>query len=405
MPWKESKVLDERKNFIREWEKGEEKLAELCRWYGISRPTAYTWLGRYEAEGEVGLEDRSRVPHECPHAMREGVREAILQLRRAHPRWGPRKLRAYLQAERPQRNWPAASSIGVLLSREGLAQSRRLRRRTPAQSEPLAHAQAPNQVWCADYKGWFYCGDGQRCDPLTISDAFSRYLLRCRAVPKTDGIKARSVFEAVFREYGLPDRIRTDNGPPFASRAPAGLSRLSMWWMRLGIVHERITPGCPEQNGRHERMHQTLKQETASPPRGDLRKQQQAFQEFEREYNQERPHEALAYRRPAELYVGSARVYPSRLPELEYPAGVHLRRISQQGSVKWKGARTFISEVVARQCVGLLETEEDFFEVYYGPVLLGWLEASGPEAVFVADAGPRPRRRRQCVGEPMGGTR
>jgi putative transposase len=243
--------------------------------------------------------------------MGEAVTEAILRLRRGHPRWGPRKLRAYLQARQPQRRRPAASSIGALLSREGLSQ----RRRTPVYSEPLAHAQAPNQVWCADYKGWFYCGDGTRCDPLTITDACSRYLLRSRAVAKTDGVEAKAVFEAVFREHGLPEAIRTDNGPPFASPAPAGLSRLSMWWLRLGIRHERIAPGCPEQNGRHERMHQTLQQETASPPASNLRRQQETLARFQREYNEERPHEALGYRTPASLYAASARVYPSRLPE------------------------------------------------------------------------------------------
>ena len=394
MPWKESKALDERKHFIEEWEKGEEQVAELCRRYGIARQTGYKWAKRYAEEDEQGLEERSRAPQHCPHALSEGVAEAIVGLRRQRPRWGPRKLRAYLQARQPQRNWPAASSIGALLSREGLTQRRHLRRRTPSYSEPLAHAQAPNQLWCADYKGWFYCGDGQRCDPLTTTDAFSRYLLRCRAVPKTDGVEAKTVLEAVFREYGLPEAIRTDNGPPFASRAPAGLSRLSMWWLRLGIRHERIDPGCPEQNGRHERMHQTLKQETASPPRPTWRQQQQAFRRFEREYNEERPHEALGYRTPAELYVASARVYPSQLPELEYPPGAHLRRISQQGSVKWKGGRAFVSEVLAREYVGLLEVEDDFFEVYYGPLFLGCLEGAGPEPVFAADPGPPSRGRR-----------
>jgi hypothetical protein len=266
----------------------------------------------------------------------------------------------------------------------------------------LAHAQAPNQVWCADYKGWFCCSDGQRCDPLTISDAFSRYLLRCRAVPKTNGVEAQAVFEAVFREYGLPEAIRTDNGPPFASPAPGGLSRLSMWWLRLGIRHERIEPGCPEQNGRHERMHQTLKQETASPPRDNLRKQQQAFQHFQQEYNEERPHEALRYRTPAACYVASARVYPSRMPELAYPPGVLLRRVSQQGSVKWKGARAFVSEVLGREEVGLLEMEEDFLEVYYGPLFLGWVDAAGAEPVFVADRGPQ-RRNRHAARSAAGG--
>lgn len=404
MPWKERRALDERRSFIEQWNKGEEDFAELCRRYAIARQTGYKWARRYQEHGEEGLQEQSRAPQHCPHAISEAVAEAIVALRRQHPRWGPRKLRAYLQARQAQQEWPATSSIGALLSRVGLAHPRQPRRRTPRYSEPLAHAQAPNQVWCADYKGWFYCGDGQRCDPLTTSDAFSRFLLRCRAVPKTDGVEAKAIFEAVFREFGLPEAIRTDNGPPFASKAPAGLSRLSMWWLRLGIRHERIEPGHPEQNGRHERMHQTLKQETASPPQPTLRQQQQAFQRFEREYNQERPHEALGYRTPAELYVASARIYPSRLAELEYPAGVELRRISQQGSVKWKGERAFVSEVLAREYVGLLSVEADFFEVYYGPLLLGWLDAAGPEPVFAADAGPG-RRTRRPVAAAAGGPR
>ena len=399
MPWKESRVVDERKRFIQEWTKGEEDVAELCRQYGISRQTGYMWAKRHAELGEAGLEDRSRKPHECPHAITERAAEAIVGLRQLHPRWGPRKLRAYLQNHHPSQNWPAASSIGQLLKRAGLAHPRRPRRRTPAYTQPLAHAQAPNQVWCADYKGWFYCGDGTRCDPLTITDACSRYLLRCRAVAKTDGVEAQAVFEAVFRECGLPEAIRTDNGPPFASRAPGGLSRLSMWWMRLGIRHERIEPGRPEQNGRHERMHQTLKEQTASPPEASLRRQQETFERFQREYNEERPHEALEYRTPASVYVASARAYPSRLPELEYPPEAQLRRISQQGSVKWKCGRAFVSEVLARQEVGLVEVEEDFLEVYYGGLFLGWLDALGREPVFVADAGPRRRTRRAAAEE------
>jgi len=244
-------------------------------------------------------------------------------------------LRKALGRDNPAQRWPAASSIGQLLKREGLVQERRNKRRTSPSTEPLAHAQGPNQVWCADFKGWFHCQDGSRCDPLTITDAYSRYLLRCRAVAKTDGLHVRAVFETLFRECGLPQAIRTDNGPPFASVAPAGLSRLSMWWLKLGIRHERITPGCPQENGRHERMHRTLKAETAHPPEGNLARQQRRFQLFEREYNEVRPHEALDYRTPAELYVPSVRVFPARLPEPEYPVGAHLRRISQQGSLKW----------------------------------------------------------------------
>lgn len=403
MPWKERKSVDERRSFIEAWKQEEEDFAELCRRYGISRQTGYKWTKRFAEEGEAGLEELSRAPQHCPHAISEPTREALLQLRREHPRWGPRTLRAVLQARQPEQTWPAASSIGELLSRESLTHRRRRRRRTPRYSEPLAHAQGSNQVWCADYKGWFYCGNGQRCDPLTITDAYSRYLLRCRAVAKTDGVEAQAVFEATFREFGMPEAIRTDNGPPFASPAPAGLSRLSMWWMRLGIRHERIEPGCPEQNGRHERMHQTLKQETASPPAANLRRQQQSFERFQREYNEERPHQALNYQPPAKLYTASARPYPSRLPELEFVSGVHLRRISQQGSVKWKCGRAFVSEVLARESVGLLEVDEALFEVYYGKLLLGWLDASGPAPVFAADRGPQKRNRRKSEPLPQDG--
>ena len=267
----------------------------------------------------------------------------------------------------------------TMVDREGLVVGRRKRLRVPSYSAPLEHATAANRVWCADFKGWFLCGDGQRCDPLTCTDAYSRYLLRCQHVPKTDGIHVRSVFEAVFREYGLPYAIRTDNGSPFASRAPGGLSRLSMWWLRLGILHERIDPGCPQQNGRHERMHLTLKLDTAAPPMANLRRQQEAFRAFAREYNEVRPHEALNNHTPAERYTPAARPYPARLPELEYPAGAQLRWVSQQGSVKWKCRRTFISEVLGRQAVGLIEVDDEVFEVYYGPLLLGWLDGRHAE--------------------------
>lgn len=371
MPWKESSALEQRKSFIAVCSAGEESMAELCRQYGISRQTAYKWLKRFGKSGAAGLEEKSRAPHHQFQQMLDEVAEEVVGLRRQHPRWGPRKLKAWLERKAPEIEWPAASTIGALLKREGLVVERRKRSRTPGYSEPLQHADGPNRVWCTDFKGWFRCGNGMRCDPLTCTDAFSRFLLRVRAVPKTDGPHVKSVFEAIFREYGLPEAIRSDNGPPFASRAPGGLTRLSMWWLRLGIRHERIEPGCPEQNGRHERMHQTLKQDTASPPRANLRQQQKAFLVFEQEYNYERPHEALGNRTPAELYEESTRTYPSRLPELEYPCGVLLRRISQQGSLKWKCDRTFLSEVLAREVVGLLETEEGKFDVYYGPLLIG----------------------------------
>ena len=393
MPWEERKAVELRKEFVREALGEQEALSEICRRYAISRVTGYKWLQRFEESGDAGMEDRSCAPHQSPQAMGERETEKILELRRRYPRWGPKKLRAYLVARDGRTVWPAQSSMSELLRREGLSQPRRKRARTPAYQQPLAHAQAPNQVWCTDFKGWFHCGDGTRCDPLTITDAFSRYLLRVRLVAKTDGAHVRGVFEAVFRECGMPEAIRSDNGSPFASKAPGGLSRLSMWWLHLGIQHERIEPGCPEQNGRHERMHRTLKEEVASPPCAHRRAQQQALAHFEHSYNHERPHEALAQRTPAQVYVASAKLYPSRLPELVYPDDVeHYRVIGGKGDLKWRGVRTFLSEVLARQTVGLREIEPDWFEVFYGPVLLGRFDSHAHQ--FIA-AGHSSRRRKK----------
>jgi transposase InsO family protein len=389
VPWKTRNALDQRNDFITEWLKGGESFTELCRICDISRKTGYKWVERFQEKGRSGLAEQSRAPHSSPQAIKATTARAIVAKREERPRWGARKLRESLERVQPTIVWPASSSIGELLKREGLIQERVRRRKTPPYTEPLAHAEEPNDVWCADFKGWFHCGDGTRCDPFTVTDARSRYLLCCRDTAKTDGLHVRAIMEATFRNYGLPSAMRTDNGSPFASRAPAGLSRLSMWWLQLGIRHERIEPGRPEQNGRHERMHRTLKEETASPPAANRRRQQQAFIAFGRMYNEERPHEALNGKTPGDVYTGSIRSYPSRMPELVYPPGVHLRRISQQGSLKWRTERTFLSEVLARQTVGLLETEEEFYEVYYGPLLIGWFDARSH--VFEPER-PQPQR-------------
>lgn len=383
--------MEARKEFIKEWEKGDESVAALCRYFGISRQSAYKWIGRYEEGGEESLVDQSRAPHHSPQRMSEKVQETIVGLRQAHARWGARKLVALLERDRPEVKWPAPSSAGELLRREGLTHPRRKRQRTPPYTAPLAHVTAPNQVWCIDFKGWFLCGDGTRCDPLTITDADSRYLLRCRVVDKTDEVRARAVCESVFHEYGMPEAIRSDNGAPFATTAPGGLSRLSVWWTRLGIRHERIQPARPDQNGRHERMHQTLAQETANPPAADLRRQQESFQRFEYEYNHVRPHEALKYRTPAEIYVGSSRQYPCKLPEVEYPKQMLQRRVSSAGQFKWKHVDPFITQVLAGERIGLLEVDDDLYEVYFGPVMLGWFDGVGIK--FVADRAPRWHRR------------
>ena len=340
-------------------------MAELCRAHGISRQTGYEVVRRYQKEGEAGLEERSRAPHQHPNQVAEEIEEQLLKLRRAHMRWGPRKLRHYLAERQPQQQWPAASTIGALLEREGLVLGRRKRRRTEPYTQPLAGAKEPNQVWCADFKGWFRTQDGARIDPLTITDGHSRYLLRCQAVAKTDTERVGAIFAAAFREYGLPQAIRTDNGAPFASRAIAGLSRLAVSWMKLEIVPERIQPGHPEQNGRHERMHRTLKEETATPPAGNARAQQRAFARFQKEYNQERPHEALGQKTPASFYRPSPRTYPERVPEPEYDQGLEVRRVQKHGEFGWKNQVVFLSETLAGERVGLELIEDDYWLVYF----------------------------------------
>ena len=280
-------------------------------------------------------------------------------------RWGPKKLKRLLERDEPGRTWPAVSTIGTLLKREGLIVARKKRIRTAPYTEPLAHANEANRVWCADFKGWFRTADGARIDPLTISDAHSRYLLRCQAVEKTNTDRVQAIFEAAFREYGMPQAIRTDNGAPFASRALAGLSRLAVWWIKLGIVPERIAAGHPEQNGRHERMHRTLKQETAQPPAGNRREQQRTLDRFRQEYNEIRPHEALNMQTPAAVYQPSARTFPTRLPEVDYPSTMLVRSVRPHGQFRWKKQGVFLSEVFWGERVGLLPEDDRYFTVYF----------------------------------------
>ena len=374
MPWKETRALDLKKSLIESWEADEYSLAELCRQRGISRQTAYKWLRRYEEEGEAGLEERDRTPKSCPHRLNERVVERIVAGRQQHPSWGPRKLLADLERKEPKTAWPSVSTIAEVLKRKGLSVPRKTRVRAPAHTEPFVEVRENNQVWCADFKGWFLTGDGQRCDPLTITDAWSRFVFRCQIVPKTNHEEAQAVFQAAFREFGLPDKIRTDNGAPFASRAPGGLSRLSIWWLKLGIKPGRIPPGKPQYNGRHERFHRTLKAETANPSARTLRQQQQRFHVFMAEFNRDRPHEALNYQTPAQLYRPSPRAFPSRLPELEYPDDMVLRRVSQQGSVRWKGRREYITEALGHEVVGLRARDDRYWEVYFADIKLGVLD-------------------------------
>jgi len=387
MPWRTTCPMNERTQFIAACLLREESMSVLCRRFGISRKTGYKLLGRYAAEGPAGLGERSHAPYQQPHALAASVQQAILALRAAHPHWGPRKLRAWLVGQ-GSGVWPAPSTIGALLQRSGLTVPRR-RRRAAAPAGPRATAAGSNEVWAADFKGWFRTGDGRRCEPLTISDAYSRYLLRCQVLPAPTALLVRPVFEATFREYGLPRVIRTDNGSPFAALTVGGLSRLAVWWIRLGIRPERIAPGHPEQNGRHERLHRTLKEETATPPRGTLRAQQQAFDRFQRIYNHERPHEALGQQPPAAWYGPSPRSYPERLPVLEYPDTYLVRRTHPNGDIKWRGRRVRITQALAGEPVGLEEITDGRWRVWFGPIELGWLDARRPERLHSHVSTPR----------------
>jgi transposase InsO family protein len=378
--------MDQRTQFIAAWLQQNETVSALCRQFGISRKTGYKLLGRYAAEGPSGLLERSHAPHRQPRALSEAMQRVLVAVRAAHPTWGPRKVRAWLARREPTHPWPAASSIGALLQRQGLTVPRR-RRRHAVPSTGVGASTGANAVWAVDFKGWFRTGDGQRCDPLTITDTYSRYLLRCQLAPRTAEPWVRPLFEATFREYGLPARMRSDNGPPFASVGAGGLSRLAVWWIRLGIQPERIAPGHPEQNAEHERMHRTLKAETARPPAATPRAQQRAFDRFRHIYNAERPHEALGQQPPAAWYAPSPRPYPERLPSLEYPDTVEVRRVRHNGEIKWRGGHVFINQAVAGECVGLCELADGQWRVCFGPVELGWLDARRPTRLHATHPG------------------
>lgn len=348
-------------------------MAELCRRYGISRRVGYKWIGRYELEGLEGLHDRSRAPLFHPHSIDESIVERIVEHKRKHLHWGPRKILASLERVEPTTSWPVASTIGEILDRYGLVKRRKKRCKATPSSQPLAHCTNPNDVWCIDFKGWFLTKNGTRCDPLTLCDGSTRFFLKCQALSgKADTKVVQAVLETAFREYGLPRAIRSDNGSPFASTGRAGLSRLSVWWMRLGIEPERIRPGHPEENGRLERLHKTLKAETAKPPEHSLRQQQQSFNRFREEYNYERPHEALGQKPPGEFYTPSNRSYPGRLPKSpDYDHTFHVRKVKCNGFIKWKGKALYITMALAGQYVGLLPAGNGKYTLYFNQTVIG----------------------------------
>ena len=371
MPWKETSALGERTKFVAEWKEGVYSMAELCRAYGVSRPTGYKWVKRYRSEGWEGLASESRAAVHHWNETPEAIRGAIVGMRQRYPHWGAPKIKEKLAQEDAKVRWPAESTIGEILRREGLTVPRRRRRRTPPYGERLVGSGHPNGVWCADFKGWFRTRDGQRCDPLTISDARSRYLLRCQLVRDTGTEAVRSQFEATFGEYGMPEAIRTDNGTPFASRGIGGLSRLSVWWIRLGIRPERIEPGEPQQNGQHERIHRTMKAEGAQRPEATRQRQQAVLDGFRQRYNEERPHESLQMRCPAQVYERSGREYPARLAPVEYPPEAVVRQVQKHGEFYWEGEAVFVGEALAHEPIRLEPVDDRRWKVYYSTVVLG----------------------------------
>ena len=363
--------MDERMQFVVEARLGQLNFAELCRLFGVSHKTGYKWLNRYNAEGAVGLRSRTSAPHVSPQQIEPDVATALIRLRHTHPTWGPRKLLALLHRTRPGIDWPAASTVGDLLKREGLVKPRRRRRHASPTTQPFASCIAPNDTWCIDFKGQFRVGH-RFCYPLTVTDAVSRYLLCNRGMERTTTPLVRKVLERVFRDHGLPSRMRSDNGSPFASTGLAGLSTLSVWWIRLGILPERIEPGEPQQNGRHERMHGTLKKDVAR--RASMRAQQRALDDFSETYNNLRPHEALNMRTPAEVHSPSPRPYPTRLPELEYPSEYVLRHVRPTGQFKWRNRLLYANQALAGEVIGLRQEDDGLWAVCFGPVTLGCVD-------------------------------
>lgn len=371
MPWEENNAMEQRMKFIVEYRRGEESMAELCRRYGIQRRIGYKWLERFARHGVEGLVDRNRAPRHQPQRTPAEIVARIVELRDEHALWGAPKIRAVLAREQPERRPPATSTIGEILCDAGLIQGRKKRRRTPPHSQPLAQATGPNEVVSIDFKGWFRTGDGTRVDPLTVIDNHSRYALCCQGLDACDGAHVRAVLETTFRAYGLPRRVRSDNGAPFASRALGGLSRLSVWLLKLGVEVERIPPATPSANGRQERFHLTLKQHAASPPAATLRAQQRALRRFRREYNEQRPHQALGQRPPASVYEPSPRPFPARLAAVEYPPGYLRRKVGERGEIYWRGARIFVSEVLAGEPLGLEAIADGEYRLWFAALELG----------------------------------
>lgn len=383
MPWGALTVEDSRFALVTRMLAKEASVTELVRSQGISRKTAYKWQERFLESGKAGLSDQSRARITQPNAVSEAVKQVIIQARRAHSTWGAKKLLPWLQGQRPDLTLPSLSTVGQILADAGLTVPKGKPRRKPvAAIDRSSEPTEPNQTWAIDFKGQFRTGDRRLCYPLTVTDRASRFLLLARAMTSTSGDPVKRALEQLFIEHGLPDRIRSDNGTPFAGNGLGRLSQLSVWWMSLDIMPDLIDPGCPYQNGRHERMHRVLKAETTKPPGRDLLEQQALFDAFEKEYNTQRPHEALHFACPQAVHRRSDRGYtPASKADDDVFAGHFERRVVKPtGCIKWKGAMVYISQTLAGRLVGLHETREDIYVIQYRHYPVGLLNQRDGEA-------------------------
>ena len=371
MPWIEVKPMDAKILFISDWIRGQYNISELCRRHRISRKTGYKWINRYQEMGVDGLQDQSRRPAHSPEQVSYTTRKEIIAIRKKHKTWGARKIGQVMRKAHGDWDIPSHTTINKVLKQKGLLSPQRRRQRVPVHTGPLSPADQPNELWTVDFKGQFKTNDGVYCYPLTVMDHASRYLLGCEGFYGTRYKETRKSFEKLFREHGLPDRIRSDNGVPFASKSIGGLSRLSIWWIRLGILPERIEPGKPQQNGRHERMHRTLKQETARPPARNMEQQQKRLNAFRKQYNEVRPHEGLDLHSPASVYRQSERSFPKRLPEMTYPGHFREGLVNHNGCVYIKNNQYYIGYLLRGELLGLEEIDDGVWKVYFGPMLLG----------------------------------
>ena len=374
MPWEETFVMDEKVKLIADCLKKEYSITDLSRYYSVSRKTIYKWFNRYQTGGLEALEELPCTPHSHPATTSNEIADIIIKVKLKHETWGPKKVVAWLNNEYPEATWPVASTAAKILDREGLVKAKHKRHHVPPYTQPFESCEKPNDVWSIDYKGQFKMGDRQFCYPFTVSDNFSRYLLLCRGLLHPSYESTQPWLEWVFREYGLPNAIKSDNGEPFASMAVGGLTKLSIWMIKLGIIPERIEVGHPEQNGRHERMHKTLKAYAIHPPKANLRLQQRAFDCFTEEYDFVTPHEAHGMKPPASCYVASGKQFPGRLPQIDYSSEYEVRQVRSNGEIRWNGNLYYLCEALAGEPVGLKQISERYWEIRFSFHLLGYFD-------------------------------